>query len=845
MRLVLPFALLAAPALAAPAGRAWMRASDSPAQRAAALVAQMTLAQKVTLMHGGSGGEYTGCTDPIPALGVPALTLNDGRQGFRPNSGSKTNTAFPAAIQAVATWDARRMRDFGRAMGEEFACKGSNVMLAPMLILARVPLDGRIFESTGADPELAYRFAFEMISGAQSVPGVIANADDFVLNNQENARGSISAVCDERTRFELYYRGYQGAVDAGVGSFMCSYNRINGTYACENGVTLGDLKNPRGLNFSGWVLSDWGGTHSTVASALNGLDQQMPDASFFGDALIAAVNAGDVPQAAIDDKAMRILTPMFRAGLFDTVNNGTQNTNCTSAEHTQAARAIAAAGTVLLKNSGALLPLDPSPPALVNLLVIGNDASSSPQCCGDGSGYNNPPYIVSPLQGLTERAGANLNISYVPSPMSGGGALHTFYSPATAPQGRGDTFLDFTCEECTPEYQDLGVEGYANAGPCDACVELDLWYCPGTWSNYVSTAAQPPPSGYNHVKTQAYALPLSYVGPIETVVLELWGGEETVAGANPPTHPTFWTLATDASRAQAAQRGLKLVAPIARLLTSPVTPDVARIAALAAAADVAVVFVSTPSSEGSDRPNLDLSAADDALVAAVTAAQPKTVVVMNSPAAIVTPWEPQAAAMVAAWYGGQEMGHAIADVLYGDVNPAARLPMTWPQRNEDNPLPTPEQYPGVNGSVYYTEKLLIDYRWYDANNVTPRFPFGHGLSYSAFNYSGLDIETGLEAPNVTVTFDVFNTGSRDGEEVAQLYLSFPPTTEGEPPQVLRCFAKYLIPQGFGQAIQLVLTPRDMSIWSVDSYAWELQHGTFSVGVGASSRDIRLRGTFTI
>ena len=200
--------------------------ADSPQQRAAVLLQHMNVSEKVTLLHGGCGdASYTGCTAPVPRLGIPGLKLNDGRQGFRPNSGSKTNTAFPAAVQVVASFDVNTMYSFGRVMGEEFACKGSNVMLAPMLILARVPLDGRIFESTGADPELAYAFAYHMISGAQSNVGVIANADDFVLNNQESDRGDISAVADERTLFELYYRGYKGAVDAGVGSFMCSYNR--------------------------------------------------------------------------------------------------------------------------------------------------------------------------------------------------------------------------------------------------------------------------------------------------------------------------------------------------------------------------------------------------------------------------------------------------------------------------------------------------------------------------------------------------------------------------------------------------------------------------------------------
>ena len=204
-------------------------AQPSPAERAVTLLAKMSLEQELALLHGAGPSEYTGSTRAVPELGIPALLLNDGRQGFRPNDGNKGNTAFPCAVQVVATFDRARMRAFGAAMAEEFVCKGANVMLAPMLILARVPRDGRIFESVGADPEVAYSFAFEMITGAQSKPGLIVNADDFVLNNQESARESISAVADERTLFELYYRGYKGAIDAGVGSFMCSYNRVSAT----------------------------------------------------------------------------------------------------------------------------------------------------------------------------------------------------------------------------------------------------------------------------------------------------------------------------------------------------------------------------------------------------------------------------------------------------------------------------------------------------------------------------------------------------------------------------------------------------------------------------------------
>jgi beta-glucosidase len=813
----------------------WMRVSDSPQTRANALISKMTLDQMVTLLHGVNSPGYTGMTNSIPELGVPSLTLNDGRQGFRPNDGSKTNTAFPCAVQVVATFDRVLMNEFGKAMAEEFVCKGSNVMLAPMLILARVPLDGRIFESIGADPELGYAFAYNMITGAQSVQGLIANADDFVLNNQESDRNGISAVCDERTLFELYYRAYKGAVDANVGSFMCSYNLINGSHACENQVTLGDLKSPQGLNFSGWVLSDWGGVHSTLASAFNGLDQEMPGSQYFGQALIDAVNAGQIPMSVIYDKVFRILVPMFQQGLFDIPSTGTQDTNCTSSSHTLLSRTIAAAGTVLLKNANNnVLPIDTT--SVKNILVVGDAASLSPQCCGAGSGFNNPPYIVSPLEGITTRAGPNINVTYAPSPASSVG-LHQWVSAS-----RGDHFLDFTCDACDNSYIDKRIEGFAYLNLCPDCIELMLYWDGGNLSNVVTTSDYLPGASYEYIRPIGYALPLSYNGPLATSILELWGGQEVVNGV---THMTYFTLATTDSRTEAQAMNLKLIGQLGRVEVSADSPDLSVITKLASAADFVVIVVATPSSEGSDRPNLDLSPSDDALVTAVTAANPKTAVVLNSPAAIIMNWSDSAGAILHDFFPGQEQGNALADILFGDVNPSGRLPLTIPMSNSDNPLPTPEQYPGVNGTVYYTEKLLIDYRWFDSNNVTPRFPFGHGLSYTTFAYSNLVIDTSSKAPSVLVSFDIKNTGNRSGKEVPQLYLSFPPSSD-EPPQLLRGFDNVFLAPGDTQSVSMELTARDMSIWAVRPiYAWQLQSGTFTVKVGASSRDIRLSDTFTL
>ena len=826
-------------------------AGDDPSARARALLADMNLTEKLTLLHGVFSPGYTGATAAVPRLGIPALNLNDGRQGFRPNDGSTGQTAFPCQLATVASWDRSLWREFGQAMGDEFAGKGASVLLAPMLILARVINGGRNFESVGEDPELAYHYAFQHVTGAQSVPGVISNADDFVLNNQETDRTGVSAVCDERTLFELYYRGYQGAVDAGVGSIMCSYNLVNGTHACENAVTLGHLKHPRGLNFTGFVLSDWGGVHSTVASALAGLDQEMPGGDFFGPALAAAVTAGAVPLGVLDDKVLRVLTPMFAAGLFDAppAPGATQDANVTSGAHDALARRLAAAGTVLLQNAGGLLPLGGGGAPVAALVVLGDAAHVDPYCCGRGSGGLSPPYVVDPLAGLAARAGPDCNVTYVRTPPFFAN-ISTWFAPA-----RGDSFFSSGCPECFGLYTQVRVEGLASAAACDGCVQLDLWYNGATSSNLVAAAGFAPPPGYALVRPQAWVLPLNYSGPAPTAVLELWRGATTPTGQPAGSHTDFWTLASAASRAEAQARGYTLVAALGRLPlqqppTSALLPPPA--AAALAAADAVVVVVSADSGEGSDRPSLALADADVAMItaAAAAAAPGRVVVVLNAPAAVLTaPWAARVAAVVMQFYPGQEMGHALADVLWGDVNPAGRLPVTFPVAAGDTPLQTPEQYPGINGSVVYSERLAIGYRWFDAAGVAPAFAFGHGLSYTSFAYSDLTlVDEGGAGGGVAVGFTLTNTGPRAGREVAQLYVGFPPSA-GEPPLQLRDFASVPLAPGEALNVSLALDARGLSVWlpgpgGGEPGAWAVPPGVFLVAVGASSRDLRLHGSVT-
>jgi len=367
---------------------------NDPAQRAAALLAKMTLDEKISMLHGAFVGwpdaakVYVGNVPGNDRLGIPPLRMNDGPQGFRDDANVGTTTAFPSGGTVSASWDRDLLYQWGKVMGQEFIGKGANVQLGPGMNLARIPQGGRNFEYlSGADPYLGSQLAPAAIKGIQAT-GVIANAKHWVENNQETNRDTVDEVVDERTRHEMYYPPFEGAVDAGVGSFMCSYNKISSTsdeaplWSCENPVTLKhDLKET--IGFKGWVMSDWGATHSLSIAA--GLDQQMPDDSYFGAALKQAVDEGKVDISLVDDSVSRILTPMFTMGLFDQPNNNTITNVVTSPEHTNAARQIGAESMVLLQNKGDLLPLAVEAGAAVKIALIGM-GSVAPVVGGGGSG---------------------------------------------------------------------------------------------------------------------------------------------------------------------------------------------------------------------------------------------------------------------------------------------------------------------------------------------------------------------------------------------------------------------------------------------------------------------------
>jgi beta-glucosidase len=681
----------------------WMDTSKTPDRRAQELLAAMTLDEKITMVHGnGDIFVYYGMAGHIPAnpaLCIPDVTLNDGPAGV--GDGQPNTTAFPAPINLAASWDPTLQRRFGDALGWESWQKGINVMLAPNLNLARVPMNGRNFEAFGEDPYLSGITAAAEIQGIQQ-NNVIATAKHYAENSQETNRNTISEDVDPRTFHELEGQAFEIALKQGKpGSVMCAYNLVNGAWSCENPTLLTTILKQE-YGFDGFVMSDWGATHSTVPSANAGMDMEMFDGTYFGAPLKQAVQDGTVPLSRLNDMVLRILRAMFRVGVFDRPPAPEPDgfaADVATPAHQQLARELSEQGTVLLKNNGPILPLTGLGKTIA---VIGQPAGpdGAPMVYGGGGSSHIPeagfyPYVVSPLQGITQRGLAN-----------------------------GDKVV----------------------------------YADGS-----------------------------------------------------------------------------------------VTADAV---AAAAAADVALVFVNDAEGEGTDRSSLKLQGGtcsllactyspvdQDNLVASVAAANPRTVVVLDTGGPVLMPWVNQVPAIVEAWYPGIEDGNAIASVLFGDVNPSGKLPQTFPKSQSDLPTQTPEQYPGVDGHAVYSEGLNVGYHWYDAKGIAPLFAFGHGLSYTSFSYSGLSVKK-LTGGNVSVTFTLKNTGLRAGAEVAQVYVGDPPAS-GEPPKQLKGYRKVFLQPGESSVVTLTLDPRAFAYWN---NGWLVGGGTYTILVGSSSRDIRLQGT---
>jgi beta-glucosidase len=756
-------------------------------------------------------------------------------------------------------------------LGREAEATGHNVFLGACLDIARVPVYGRLFEALGEDPILTGQMAVRSIQGVQRRP-IVATAKHYNVNTQEENRLEVDAQLDERTLQEIYTLPFALAVQDGrVGAAMGAYNQVNGVYSCENPHLLTDILKQQ-LGFSGWVMSDYEATHSAVEAANAGLDQEMPGAKFFGDQLLSAIQTGQVSLATLDDKVQRMLRTMFALGLFE---HPVQISPLPVQEHGKQAREIAGKGIVLLKNAGGLLPL--SSHQVRSVAVIGGDADHN--IAGGGSSLVKPTYLVSMLEGIQRRVGEGVRVEYAEG-VDPASAVDLLPGPPLVPSsiltpaGSGPEVHGLYAEYWT----NTRFEGEPSLVRTDRQVALNLGFF--NYSIFNASSLTPPQEFNNAISvrwtgnltalaTGEYTLSLTHLGTArlfldgrlliddagstlgtQSVTLQLVAGQPYAlridyAADRPEQYtPVPGELSIAAVIGSKVRFGWEHPA-------DAIPSAMQEAAALAARSDVAVVVVRDYRNEHADLPSLTLSNEQDLLVQTVVAANPRTIVVLATGGPVLMPWLDQVSAVLESWYSGQEQGNALAGVLFGDVNPSGKLPVTFPRSDHDTPVSEPSQYAGRDGFVAsFSEGLGVGYRGYDQFGIEPLFPFGYGLSYTSFAYARLQVEPETTGGTgaVWVRFTIMNTGAHAGAEVAQVYLGLPAST-GEPPKRLVGWAKVELEPGETNEVSVMLDPnaasRPLSYWNVNTNGWEMARGDYQVYVGASSRDIRLTSALHI
>ncbi|HKW65410.1 MAG TPA: glycoside hydrolase family 3 C-terminal domain-containing protein [Candidatus Acidoferrum sp.] len=684
----------------------WMDKTLSPDRRADLVLQEMTLDEKISLLHGngmpgwprsvpganpylGNGG--AGFVLGVPRLGIPIIQMSDAAYGVRASAeNGRYSTALPSNVASAASWDPRAACAYGALIGRELRAQGYNMTLGGGVNITREPRNGRTFEYMGEDPILAGTLVGNRIKCEQG-QHVIGDIKHYALNAQESGRNEVNVIVGKRAMRESDLLAFQIGIEIGdPAAVMCSYNAVNGDYACENKYLLTDVLK-KDWNFKGFVVSDWGGTHSTEKASAAGLDHEEPLDDFLGPKLKEAVQAGRVSKAELDDHVHRVLRSEFASGIVD---DPVKKSVVDVEGGLETSRRIAEQSIVLLKNEKGILPLDRS--KLRSIAVIGPNANTG-MISGGGSAQVDPP-------------------------------------------GRGAPY----------------------------------------WKEHV------------------------------------WF----------PTSP----LKTIAARSRGVTVGFDS------------GTDPASAAALAKKSDVAIVFAYQWTSEDFDLPTLSLPDSQDALIAQVAAANPKTIVVLETGSAATMPWLNQVSGVLEAWYAGSKGADAVANILFGDVNPSAKLPMTFPRSEADLPHPKLLTPPGKRADeskpsfeVQYDEGLKVGYKWYDAENKPVLFPFGYGLSYTTFSYSGLKVSAGSET---TVSFTVKNTGGRAGAEIAEVYAALP-ASAGEPPKRLVGWDKVNLNAGESKEVSVPVKPLYLSVYDEGSDSWKLVPGSYTFMVGGSSQNLPL------
>ncbi len=711
----------------------WVGSKAPVDTRTAEVVAKMTLDEKIAMVHGGATAGYTGEVAGDSRLCIPALKMQDGPTGVRMDD----TTQLPAAADVAASFDTSVAKTYGSVIGAEDKAKGVDVDLGPTINIVRDPRWGRAFESYSEDPYLAGEMGAADIDGIQG-QGVMAQVKHWAVYNQETNRNNPAdnVVIDDRTVHEIYTSAFGRVVaESEPSSAMCSYSTVNGTYACENAYLDGILKGDFG--FKGFITSDWGGTHSTVASANAGMDMQMPDDQFFGTALKTAVQDGKVPQSRVDDMVTRILREQFRFGLFDHPSLDTPGAVASTPAHVAVAKDAAEAGTVLLKNAGGVLPLDTR--TAKSIAVIGDGAGPDTLTAGGGSATVAGTGTVTPYEGIKARAGSAATVTYAQGSQSSSGALPAIDSSyLTPPSGtghglQGDYYTNTTLAG-TPAVTQTDPQVAFNWNGGSPATGVDGGSFSAKWTGTIT----PPATGsYTFGLTSDDGSRLLLDGK---QVIDNWRDQ----AAHTETAAVDLTAGTPVEvEVDYYQGGGGSTVNLGWTPPGDTGTPIEQAVALAAKSDVAVVYANDYESEGSDLTGIDLPGDQNQLISAVAAVNPDTVVVLNTGSAVTMPWLDQVKGVLEAWYPGQQAGNAIADLLFGDTDPSGKLPVTFPASLSQVPASTAAQWPGAGGTVQYSEGLDVGYRWYDSKSLTPLFPFGYGLSYTSFAFSHLQVGSRL------------------------------------------------------------------------------------------------------
>ncbi|PMD44931.1 glycoside hydrolase family 3 protein [Hyaloscypha variabilis F] len=814
------------------------------------LLSKLNNNEKVSLLAGADWWH----TAALPKHGIPAIRVSDGPNGVRGTkffNGTKA-ACFPCGTALGATWDTELLRKAGVVMGHESKAKGSHVILGPTINMQRSPLGGRGFESLSEDPVLAGLGAAALVNGIQET-GVVATIKHFVCNDMEHERNGTDAIVTERALREIYALPFQLVVkESQPGCFMTAYNKVNGLHVSENPKIIKDMLRGE-WGWKGCVMSDWWGTYSTTGAANAGLDLEMPGATKWrGEMLLQAVGINKVPQHVLDERVRNVLNLVNRCAAAKIPEYAEEKTADTP-ETAALLRKIGGESIVLMKNEDNVLPLKKNK----KTLIVGPNAKIATYH-GGGSASLAAYYAVTPFDGIsaqlthppsyttgcyahkelpllgtllkTDKGAAGVTFRAYNQPPSVKDRelcdeivldkteflLMDYNNPKLKALWYADIEGDFTAEEDSDFELGLGVYGTAKLFVDGKLVidnetkqtKGDLFFHCGTIEEKGILSVK---KGQKyHIKVEFASAPACKLDQGTNVLFG--GGAARIGGAK----------VIDADK------------------------EVKHAAELAKDADQVIICAGLNAdweTEGTDRETMALPGHMDALISAVSAANPSTVVVMQSGTPVAMPWISSVKGLVHAWYGGNETGNAIADVLFGTVNPSAKLPLSFPKRLQDNPAFL--NYRTERGRALYGEDVYIGYRYYEQLELPVLFPFGHGLSYTTFSFSDFKVEKTDKELKVIVK--ISNTGSVAGAEVAEVYISQKNPSIRRPKKELKGFKKVFLEKGESKVVEVVIeTKYATSFWDEIRNAWVSEKDTYEVIVGGNSEEIgAVKGSFEV